>query len=181
MKSRICVYPTCTNRHYGKGYCVKHYQRLIRYGSPDITKREPNRNQHLLPEYRVWENMKMRCYNSKSDSYKNYGGRGIIVCERWRSSFITFYADMGSKPSLEHSIERKDVNGNYEPINCIWATKAEQALNKRLYSNNTSGYRGLIFSRGRWVYRKTVNGKRKYSGSFATKEEAISAIKKRGL
>ena len=83
------------------------------------------------PEYRTWSQMINRCENPKATSYNSYGGRGITVCDRWRSSFTDFYADMGAQPSPEHSIERRDVNGNYTPDNCCWATPVEQGRNKR--------------------------------------------------
>jgi hypothetical protein len=83
------------------------------------------------PEYRVWINMKSRCFNPTHVSYPNYGGRGIDVCDQWRHSFETFLQDMGNRPSSRHSIERKDPNGHYHPSNCCWATSGEQARNKR--------------------------------------------------
>lgn len=83
------------------------------------------------PEYRVWCGMIYRCENKRSKSYHNYGGRGIKICERWRSDFNNFLEDMGPRPSLAHSIERLDSNKDYEPGNCKWATPMEQGNNTR--------------------------------------------------
>jgi hypothetical protein len=71
-----------------------------------------------------------RCYVKSNGSYVHYGGRGIAVCERWRTSYQNFLADMGRKPT-GYYIDRKDVNGNYEPSNCRWVTVTESNRNKR--------------------------------------------------
>ena len=84
------------------------------------------------PLYVVWKNMKRRCYKSYAPEYKNYGGRGICICEEWKEDFQVFYdwaMASGYKDGL--TIERKDNNGNYEPGNCVWITKVQQARNKR--------------------------------------------------
>lgn len=100
------------------------------------------------PEYRIWVDMRQRCTNENRHNFKHYGGRGIAVCERWQL-FENFFEDVKSRPSSKHSIERVDVNGNYEPGNVKWATVTEQRNNMR--SN-------------RWI---EIDGRRQTIGGWA--------------
>lgn len=93
--------------------------------------------------YYIWKNMKQRCYNKNDHAYNRYGERGIRICDEWLTDFKNFYnwaMDNGYKENL--TIDRSDVNGNYEPNNCRWATKKQQTRNKRTtkyitYNNET--------------------------------------------
>lgn len=82
------------------------------------------------PEYRTWSGMWQRCSNPENVRYMDYGGRGITICDRWKS-FDAFFADMGSRPSPDHSIDRIENDQGYEPGNCKWSTRSEQQNNKR--------------------------------------------------
>lgn len=90
------------------------------------------KNQYLS-EYATYHAMKQRCFNPENKSYKDYGGRGITVCERWLQSFEVFIQDMGGRPE-GLSLDRIDNDGNYEPSNCRWATRMEQRVNQRNYN-----------------------------------------------
>ena len=88
------------------------------------------RGRRGTPTHKSWDAMIGRCTRPTNASYKNYGGRGITVCERWRSSFKNFLEDMGERPTGK-TIDRIDSDGDYEPGNCRWATAAEQLANRK--------------------------------------------------
>jgi hypothetical protein len=89
-----------------------------------------NRKGRTTAEYRIWRSMRQRCNNRENAAFPRYGGRGITVCERW-SIFDNFLADMGRRPSSDHSLDRINNDGNYEPGNVRWATALQQSLNTR--------------------------------------------------
>lgn len=99
--------------------------------------------------YWSWQAMISRCEKLSDAARKNYGGRGIKVCARWRYSFATFIQDMGPRPSKLHSVERKDTNGDYEPKNCYWATMKQQQNNRR--NNRKLTHNGRTMTVSQWA------------------------------
>lgn len=101
-----------------------------------ITTHGQTKNKQISRAWQSWRTMKSRCYRITDCSYKNYGGRGISVCNRWKESFENFFADMGECPE-NHSLDRINVDGDYEPENCRWADSITQANNTRFNTKIT--------------------------------------------
>lgn len=121
--------------------------------------------------------MIQRCNNPKNPKYADYGGRGITVCERWQKSYLVFAADVGLRPSLKHSIDRINNDGNYEQGNVQWATPIMQSMNRRIRKTNSSGVTGVYWHEGfqKWHATITINKRRHHLGLFKTLPEAAEA------
>jgi hypothetical protein len=134
-----------------------------------------------MSEYYIWHAMLCRCYDPKNTGFHLYGGRGISVCDRWRSDFSSFLADMGPRPSPQHSIDRVDNDGNYSPENCRWADRRTQANNRRDTIIVTLG--GETHCLQEWLAIVGINektyGNRRRSG--LTPEQALSLPPRPGM
>lgn len=142
----------------------------------------------FISELNSHRNMIQRCNNSKSKSYKDYGGRGVTVCDRWTGSggFSRFLEDMGPKPDKSYQIDRIDSSLGYSPENCRWVTQIDNLKNRRSsekYNCSNPGGSGVGFrnDRNKWRARLTIKeiGFYEAIGHFDTKEEALAAIEKR--
>jgi len=124
--------------------------------------------------YTTWQGMIQRCHNPNHASYYKYGARGITVCSKWKQSFSEFFLDMG-EPPIGKSLDRIDNNGNYEPVNCRWATPHEQSLNTRMNKRNTSGVTGVSWSKIAKKWQVTYC--KKHYGFFEDIEKPIEKRK----
>jgi hypothetical protein len=99
--------------------------------------------------YYTWQAMKRRCLKNSESCFDRYGGRGILVCEKWKNNYQAFFEDMGLPPSMDHQIDRVDNDGNYEPSNCRWVTRQENARNKS--NNSYLEHKGKILTIAEWA------------------------------
>ena len=129
--------------------------------------------------YRLWSDMKTRCYNQNSITYHHYGGRGIKICDEWRFNFLSYYnwaINNGYQKNL--TIDRIDNFSDYSPLNCRWVSRSINSQNTRLLrSSNTSGYRGVYYikERNRWLSLITDKRKRHHLGYYLNAEIAAQA------
>jgi len=172
-----CVIPECTKPVSCKNLCKPHYMKEYIKNNP-----RPKR----AAWYGAWARAKSRCHNPSSPDYKNYGGRGIIMCDGWRYNPQKFNKDMGPKLDEGLSLDRIDVDGNYScgtcehcqknnwSMNCRWATTVQQAHNKRS-ARNKLGMNGVIKNKHHFEAYICFRGDKKYLGSFNSIEEAGAA------
>lgn len=156
--------------------------------------REENHGLSGTPEYEAWSGMRMRCTNKNKAQFKDYGGRGIKICDGWYYSFMNFYNQMGTKPDKSLTLDR--INNNYHYscgqckncikqgwlFNCRWATRFEQSWNKRKYPNR-HGYSGITRRNNKWIAQISIGEIAKIRrnfviGRFKDIEEAALAYDK---
>lgn len=151
-------------------------ERIIKQNKENSIYGEYTHHKHL----KRWKGMIERCYYPKHKDYHNYGGRGIKVCNEWKVHPKTFIQWVENESNYKKglTLDRLDVNGNYEPNNCTFSNHTTQALNRNIMPTNTSGYPGVTkHTDNRWRARINVNKKRISLGVYDTKEEAIVARK----
>ena len=126
--------------------------------------------------YKAWVDMMHRCYNKKLPHYKNYGGRGIKVCQEWHdpSNYISFCESQKNYNKYNHTLDRIDNNGDYTPINCMYRSRHHQSANQRMPNANTSGFIGVNFrkDKNKWRSYISINGKQNNLGHFSNPIDA---------
>lgn len=124
-------------------------------------------------EYKIWTQMKQRCHNKNCANYKNYGAKGVTVCDEWRESFERFYNDMGPRPSKNHSIDRINVYGEYSKANCQWSERSHQNRNTRKKAG-ANKFRGVSFCKVKNKFKSyiRIEGKQVFLGYFSDEVEA---------
>jgi len=161
----------------GKNYYLRRIDETKNYTKDNVAWFK-KRSKYEREVYNIWFDIMRRCYNSEHSRYKDYGGRGIKVYERWKS-FDNFFEDLPTRPSNKHSIDRIDnKEGNYEPENVRWATVYQQAQNQRLRRNTSSKYKGVSYYKRNKKYVVSISYTEDtkhiqiYLGSFDSEQEA---------
>lgn len=172
-----CTIEGCDKKLLAKGLCSSHYQKMYKYGDPLAVKYSGSQRNHPLNS--TWRGMKLRCNNPNFKQYYDYGGRGIKICDRWLEpngmGFKNFLSDMGKKPSPEHTLDRINVNGNYEPSNCRWADRFEQKRNQKNSFNTDVGFAvSYNLEENVWRFTKRVDNKSVEYLKFNTLEETTT-------
>ena len=169
---------------YKCGFCGNEFKALVQHINSGhskscgcYSKKHGLRNTRL---YSTWAKIKDRVFNTKSKKYSDYGGRGITICDEWKNDFMSFYTwamSNGYEENKSLSIDRIDNDGGYSPENCRWTTSIIQARNKRIYKNNTSGYRGVCYNKGnnKYTAQICVNNNNTHLGHFSTAVEGAIA------
>jgi hypothetical protein len=121
-----------------------------------LVAKEGNTGVKMHPSYQNWNAIRSRCFSKRSAGYKNYGAKGITMCDRWKNDFYAFASDMGPKPSRLHTVDRIDNAIGYQPGNCRWATRKEQQRNTR--RNVMLEYGGIRLCQKDWAARLGVTG-----------------------
>ena len=148
--------------------CLRNEKASLRFTTHGHT-----RNYERTGVYRSWRAMMQRATDPNTKAWKDYGGRGITVCE-WYKDFSNFLTDLGPRPK-GLSLDRIDNEKGYEPGNCQWADRQTQNSNQRLRANNTTGYSG-VYARGeRYCAAVTIDGEKKYLGTFPLSTEGLQA------
>ena len=179
-----CKIPSCNKIDtIVNGFCRKHYTQIRTHKELRPDSEIECHGLANTAEYQLWSNIKERCFNKKSKDYKFYGGRGVTMSNEFKNSFKTFYDHIGRRPSKKFSLDRIDNNGNYERGNLRWATKSQQAINRRKRKTNKSGTTGVHWHKQskKWRVNISVNQKVKYLGCFTCLEEAADVRKKAEL
>lgn len=122
----------------------------------NMLQRKHNATQFFKAEKHAIRNAILRCHNEKNKAYSDYGGRGISVCKQWRCNYMLFIEHIGARPSLKHSLDRIDNNGNYEPGNVRWATNLEQSNNRRFRNGNPPKTNLCVYLKANGVYHTII-------------------------
>ena len=175
--SVLCCVDGCSNEARTSGFCQMHYARVRRHGNTGPSESFViNIRENYLREYYSYNSMMIRCYYEKHAQYKDYGGRGIKVCERWLErpgGIKNFIHDMGKRPD-GYSLDRIDVNGDYCPENCRWVSKKEQANNRRNSCKIT--YAGEERTISEWAEKKCLSASVLYNRIMKSKWKIDKAL-----